>query len=64
MRQGLTQTSLYSYRSRLEALDFRFKKKRDLLSVYYSESKGADQLSGTAKLVCTFVFALCRLLVF
>ena len=32
-RPGLTQTDLYSQRSRLEALNFRFKEKRDLLSV-------------------------------
>ena len=44
-RTGLTQTGLYSHRSRLEALNFGFKEKKEL---YYpcSENKGADQLRG------------------
>ena len=41
-RPSLTQTGLYSHRSRLETLNFGFKKEE----VYYSENKGADQLRG------------------
>ena len=44
-RPGLTQTSLYSHRSMLEASNFGFTKKKD---TYYpcSENKGAYELRG------------------
>ena len=54
-RPGPTQTGLYSHRSRLETLNFGFKKKKEL---YYpcSENKGVISFRVTAKLVCAFVF--------
>ena len=55
-RPGLTQISLYSHKSRLEALDFGFKKKRDF-SIHVAKTKALISFVVTAKLVCPFVFA-------
>ena len=46
-RPGPTQTGLYSHRSRLEALNFRFKKKKDC-TIHVAKTK---------VLICAFVFA-------
>ena len=55
-RPGLTQTRLYSHRSRLEARNFRFKKKRDCSS-HVAKTKALISFAVTAKLICGFVFA-------
>ena len=52
---GLTQTSLYSHRSRQEARHFRFTKKRD--SICVGKTKVLVSFVVTAKQVCAFVFA-------
>ena len=60
---GLTQTNLCRYRRRLEALNFRFRKKRDCTAG--SKNKGAEQLYCTADLHLCFridknpVFSCC-----
>ena len=46
---SLTQTSLYSQRSRLDASNFGFKKKRDY-TIHIAKTKAI-------KLICAFVFA-------
>ena len=61
-KTGPTQTELYKFRSRLEAGDFGFRKKRNL---YYpcSENKGTDQLHSymycEADLPLVFPYAKC-----
>ena len=52
-RPGLTQISLYSHRSRLEAWDFVFKKKRDF-TISVSKTKVLISFAITANLVCAF----------
>ena len=54
--QQLTQTSLYSHRSRLEAWNFGFKKKRDC-TVCVTKTKTLNSCTVTSKLICIFVFA-------
>ena len=55
-RPGPTQTALYSHRSRLEAWNFGFNKKRDC-TICVAKTKALISLAVTAKLVCAFVFA-------
>ena len=55
-RPGPTQTSLYSHRSRLEAGNFGFKKKRNC-TIRVAKTKMLISFAVTAKLVCVFVFA-------
>ena len=55
-RPGLTQTNLYSHRSRLEALNFGFKKKRDC-TIHVAKTKLLISFAVTAKLICAFVFS-------
>ena len=55
-RPGLTQTRLCSHRSRLEARNFGFKKKRDC-TIYVAKTKALISFAVTAKLICAFVFA-------
>ena len=55
-RPGTTQTDLYSYKSRLEALNFRFKKKRDC-TICVAKTKTLISCAVTAQLICVFVFA-------
>ena len=52
----LTQTGLYSHRSRLEACDFVLKKKRDYTACV-AKTKALISFAVTVKLVCAFVFA-------
>ena len=54
--QGLTQTDLYSRISRLEASNFRFKKKRNS-TIRVAKTKALISFAVTAKLICAFVFA-------
>ena len=58
-RPGLTQTSLFSNRSRLEAWNFRFNKKRDctIRVAKTKEQKALISFAVTEKLVCALVFA-------
>ena len=53
-RPGLTKTSLYSHR-RLEARNFRFKKRNCTVSV--SKTQVLISCAVTAQLICAFVFA-------
>ena len=53
---GLTQTGLYSYRSRLEACNFGFEKKRNC-TIRVAKTKALISFAVTAKLICAFVFA-------
>ena len=55
-RPGPTQTRLYSHRSRLEAWNFGFKKKRDC-TIRVAKTKALISFAVTAKLICVFVFA-------
>ena len=60
-RPGTTQTRLYSYRRWLEALNFRFRKKRDC-TIYVSKTKAliSFAVAVTAKLICVFVFVYAK----
>ena len=55
-RPGLTQTRLYSHRSRLEAWKFGFKKKRKC-TIRVAKTKALISFAVTAKLICVFVIA-------
>ena len=55
-RPGLTQTNLYSHRSRLDACNFGFKKKRNF-TIRVAKTKALISFAVTAKLICAFVFA-------
>ena len=55
-RPGLTQTVLYSHRTRLEASIFGFKKKREC-TIRVAKTKVLISFAVTAKLNCAFVFA-------
>ena len=55
-RPGPTQTGLYKLRSRLEALNFGFKKKRNC-TIRVAKTKALISFAVTAKLICAFVFA-------
>ena len=55
-RPGLTQTGLYSHKSRLEAWNFRKKKKRNY-TIHVVKTKALISFAVTAKLICVFVFA-------
>ena len=57
---GLTQTRLYSHRSRLEAWNFRFKKKRDY-TICEAKTKSLINCAVTAQLICGFVCAYANL---
>ena len=52
---GSTQTGLYSLRSRLEARNFRFKKKRNG-TIHVAKIKMLISCAVTAQLICVFVF--------
>ena len=54
-RPGLTQTGLCSYRRRLEAWNFRFRKKRNC-DIYVAKTKALISCAVTAQLICAFVF--------
>ena len=60
---GLTQTRLCSYWRWLEAWNFGFRKYRDC-SIRVAKSKALKSFAITAKLICVFVFAVCKTLVF
>ena len=51
-----TKIRLYSYRSRLEARNFRFRKKRKC-TIRVAKTKALISFVVTAKLICVFVFA-------
>ena len=53
---GRTQTSLYSHRSRLGALNTGSKKKRDC-NICVAKTKTLINCAVTAQLICVFVFA-------
>ena len=53
---GLTQTRLYSHRSRLEACNFGFRKKKDC-TIFVAKTKALISCAVTAQLICGFVFA-------
>ena len=55
-RPGPTQTGLYSLRSRLEAWNFGFKKKRNS-TIRVAKTKALISFAVTMKLICVFVFA-------
>ena len=55
-RPGPTQTGLYKLRSRLEAGNFGFKKKRKY-TIRVAKTKALISFAVTAKLICAFVFA-------
>ena len=55
-RTGPTQIRLYNYRSRLEAWNFRFRKKRKC-TIRVAKTKALISFAVTAKLICVFVFA-------
>ena len=59
-RAGLTQTDLYSHRSRLEAGNIRFKKKRNC-TIHVVKTKALISFAVTAKLICAFVLALANI---
>ena len=59
-RPGLTHTDLYSDRSRLEALNFRFKKERNC-TIDVVKAKALISFAVTVKLICTFVFACAKI---
>ena len=54
LRPGETQTSLLSYRDKLEAWNFGFSKYR-YYTIYVANNKGADQIARMRRLICTFV---------
>ena len=59
---GLTQTRLYSHRSRLEAEKYGLSFKEDVsychtCTIYGAETKALICCVRTAQLICTFVFA-------
>ena len=62
-QQGLTQTGLYSHKRFLEAGNFGLRKKRNC-TIRVAKTKALISFAVTAKLICAFVFRLCRLLVF
>ena len=54
---GLTQTSLHSLRSRMEARNFRFKKKSNSTkSICVANTKMLISCAVAAQLICIFVF--------
>ena len=58
-RPGPTHTGLYHHRNRLEARNFRFKKKSDCTKCV-AKIKALISFAVTAKLVCAFVFAYAK----
>ena len=54
-QSGLTQTDLYSHRIRLEAYNFRHKKKRVCI-ICEAKTKTLTSCAVTAQLICSFVF--------
>ena len=56
IRQGPTQTSMYSQRSRLETWNSGFKRKRNC-AILLVKTKSLISFTVTAKLICSFVFA-------
>ena len=56
-RPGRTQTDMYSHRSRLEAWNFGFKKKRNCI-ICVAKTKALISFAVTAKLICAFFFAM------
>ena len=59
-RLGATQISLYSQRSKLEAWNFGFKKKRDC-TFDEAKTKALISCAATAQLICAFVFAYAKI---
>ena len=55
-RPCLTQTGLYSHRSRLEAGNFGYTSKKDY-TICVAKTKALISFTVTAKLICAFVFA-------
>ena len=55
-RPGLTQTSLYSHRRKLEAGNLGFKQKRDC-AIFVAKTMALISCAVTAQLICAFVFA-------
>ena len=62
-RPGLTQIGLCSYRKGLEACNFGFNKKRNC-TICVVKTKVLISCAVTAQLICAYVFAYIRLLVF
>ena len=58
-RPGLPQTGLYNNRRCLEALNFRFRKKRDC-TIYVAKTKALISCAVTAQLICGFVLAYAK----
>ena len=57
-RSDLTQIGLYSQRSRLDAGNFGYKKKRDCtISISVAKTKALISCAVTAQLICVFIFA-------
>ena len=56
---GLTQTSLYSFRKRLEAQNLGFKKKRNF-TISIVKTKALISCAVTAQLICAVVFAYAK----
>ena len=59
-RPSPTQTGLWSHRSRPEALNFRFRKKRDC-TVCAVKTKALISCAVTAQLISAFVFAYVKI---
>ena len=59
-RPGMTQTNLYSHRSRLEAWNFRFKRERNC-TIRVVKTKALISCAVTAQLICGFVFACAKI---
>ena len=55
----VTQTGLYSHRSRLEACTFGFKMKKDF-TIRAAKTKALISCAVTAQLICGFVFAYAK----
>ena len=62
-RPGRTQTGLKSHRRTLEAWNFGFKKKRNC-TILVAKTNGLISCAVTAQLICAFVFAKEKSLVF
>ena len=59
--QGLTQTRLYCHRSKLEAWNLWFRKKRNC-TISVAKTKALISITVTAQLICAFVFAKAKIL--
>ena len=53
------KTGLYSHRRRLETWNFGFRKQRDC-TIQLAKTKALISFAVTAKLICVFVFRICK----